>query len=286
MVQDLRRQINPLIVNFDSSAKPAPNYSHPTIFHELLATPMLAPSEKTLPRLADEGQVLLAAGQITTAHHLKTITYHLLAQPLVMGRLLKELETLMPSPSSPIPPMKKLETLPYLTAVLLEGFRISYGIVHRLQRIAPNDDLIYEDGTKTYVIPRGTPVGMTSIHLHDHPSIFPNPRLYDPERWLNRSSAKKGSNISGSENALGEISGVDRSREKYLFNFGKGTRQCLGMNLAYAELILTLAAVFRRFGTKMQLFEVVRERDVDIVHDHFNPYAEFGSKGLRVVIQS
>ena len=32
-------------------------------------------------------------------------------------------------------------------------------------------------------------------------------------------------------------------------SFSKGSRQCLGMQLAYAELRLCLAAVFRRFGS-------------------------------------
>ena len=58
---------------------------------------------------------------------------------------------------------------------------------------------------------------------------------------------------------------------------------CLGMNLAYAEIHLTLAAVFRRFD--LELFETTREEDVDIAHDFFNPSAKVDSKGVRVLVK-
>jgi cytochrome P450 len=67
-----------------------------------------------------------------------------------------------------------------------------------------------------------------------------------------------------------------------LVNFSRGTRACLGINLAYAEIYLTLAAVFRRFD--LELFETTRE-DVDIVHDFFSPSARLDSKGVRVLVK-
>jgi len=51
---------------------------------------------------------------------------------------------------------------------------------------------------------------------------------------------------------------------------------CLGINLAYAEIYLTLAAVFQRFD--LELVETTRE-DVDIVHDFFHPSPRLDSKG-------
>lgn len=242
---------------------------------------MLPPGEKTTQRLAEEGQVLIAAGEITTAHHLQTITYHVLANPPILNRLIDELVSTMSTPSSPIPPLKQVETLPYLTAIILEGFRVSCGVCHRLQRISPDREIVYTHDLKTYVIPRGTPVGMTSVHLHNHPPLFPNPSVFDPERWLNRSTPKEGSSDS-----LGEILGVDRSLEKYMLTFGAGSRVCLGMNLAHAELFLTLAAVFRRFGVKMELSDVVRERDIDLAHDHFTPYSQTYGTRVNVVVRS
>jgi cytochrome P450 len=46
-----------------------------------------------------------------------------------------------------------------------------------------------------------------------HPGIFPSPDKFIPERWLQ----------PGSQSEL------NRSLDKYLVAFGKGTRQCLGI---------------------------------------------------------
>lgn len=65
-------------------------------------------------------------------------------------------------------------------------------------------------------------------------------------------------------------------------SFSKGTRACLGINLAYAELFLTIAAVFRRFD--LELFETTID-DVKIVRDAFVGAPRAGSKGVRVLVK-
>ena len=54
------------------------------------------------------------------------------------------------------------------------------------------------------------------------------------------------------------------------------------MNLAYAEIYLTLANVLRRFD--MQLSGVVRERDVDVIHDFLNTSPSLESTGMKVLV--
>ena len=49
---------------------------------------------------------------------------------------------------------------------------------------------------------------------------------------------------------------------------------CIGMELAKAELLTPFANMFRRFGWEMELFETVRERDVDTVYDVFQLFGE------------
>jgi hypothetical protein len=52
-------------------------------------------------------------------------------------------------------------------------------------------------------------------------------------------------------------------------------------SLAYSELYLGLACVFRRF--EIALFETTK-RDVEIVHDFFIGQVEMDSKGIRAKI--
>ena len=100
--------------------------------------------------------------------------------------------------------------------------------------------------------------------MHDSPIVFPNPRKFDPARWI-----------------IGPAEKIEKQK-KYLFNFGRGTRQCVGMNLAYAEFYMALAMVFRRFGRRMRLFDTERERDVDVKHDFFVTNPSLESRGVRV----
>jgi cytochrome P450 len=68
-----------------------------------------------------------------------------------------------------------------------------------------------------------------------------------------------------------------------MVSFSKGSRQCIGMNLAYAELYVGLATVFKR--VKMSLFESGPEA-VDVKIDVFVPRPMKGSKGVTVIVES
>ncbi|KZM24039.1 uncharacterized protein EKO05_0004605 [Ascochyta rabiei] len=236
---------------------------HPTIFHELLNSDLPA-SERSPKRLLSEGLVVVAAGTLTSAHYLKTTAYHILANPAVLERLQEELETVMPD-AEVLPPFQDLNQLPYFNAVINEGFRLTHGVITRLTRIAPTEAL-HVPGT-TFTIPAGTPTSMSSWLVHLHPALFPSPDAFRPERWLEP--------------------GAERLK-KHLVNFIKGSRVCLGKDLARAEIVYTLALLVRRWaargreGMGMRLWETTR-RDVEIERDFFNPFPALDSQGARVV---
>jgi cytochrome P450 len=225
-----------------------------TIFDELINSKQLPAEERSLPRLVDEGQTMIAAGQETSSFFLRTASYHILANPAILSKLQAELKTAIPD-STKIPRLSELQRLPYLHAVVQETHRFSHGVTGRLQRISPDKPIKYED----WLIPAGTPVSMTSLIQHKDPSKFPSPEHFNPDRWL-----------SG------------KTPEKYLVPFCKGSRQCLGINLANAEIYLTLATVFRRFD--MELYDTTA-RDAEVAHDFFIPHGHADSKGVRVVFK-
>lgn len=218
----------------------------------------LPEADKTPERIRGEMVDAMQAGTITSTHALKTATYHILANPPVFSRLMMMLETEIPDPNHP-PNLRELEQMDYLLAIFYETLRLFHGVSQRLQRIFPDRCLQYKEWT----IPPGTPVSMTSVHVHDNPTIFPEPYEFKPDRWLPL-----------------HTNGV--RLQKYLVAFGRGSRSCVGMELGKAEILTTLANVFRRFGREMRLVDCVRERDVDIVRDAFNPLASEGCNGLIV----
>ena len=174
-----------------------------TIFYDLFLNDDLAREDKTVERLEVEGVGLVAAGSNTVAHTLTVISFHLINDKAMLEKLQMELATVIPEPDSQ-PTHRQLEQLPYLTAVITEGLRWGYGVTERLQRISPDVALKFHN----WVIPPGTPVGMTSVMMHDNHEIFPNPREFEPGRWLQPNS---------------------RHLQKYLVPFSKGSRKCLGM---------------------------------------------------------
>ena len=55
---------------------------------------------------------------------------------------------------------------------------------------------------------------------------------------------------------------------------------CLGFNLAYADIYHTISSLLSRFD--LELVDTVRERDVDMIRDHFTAKAVRGSEGVKV----
>ncbi|KAL6718626.1 hypothetical protein ACLMJK_002860 [Lecanora helva] len=198
--QIVRQQVLSAKDDLDQGRKPD---GQKTIFYDLLKSDQLRPEDKTVDRLEAEGLSVVAAGSMTVAHTLTVITYHVIQDKAILQKLQTELKTVMPHSDSQ-PKWSQLEQLPYLTAVILEGLRWGHGVTHRLQRISPDIALQYHD----YIIPPGTPVGMSAPLIHSDPTIFPSPRSFRPSRWLESSST---------------------DLRKYLVSFSKGTRQCLGI---------------------------------------------------------
>jgi cytochrome P450 len=213
---------------------------------------------------------VVIAGTITTSWALCIAVFYLLSQPETLKRLKAELRTILKGPSSSVT-MATVEQLPYLTGCVQECIRLSYGVCTRLQRIAPDETLTFDDGEKDWYIPPGTPVSMTSVLLHHNESVFPDSKKFLPERWIGHP-------------------GLD----KYLVSFTKGTRQCVGINLAYAEIYLALARLFSTYGSQearnevdqgyLELHETTLY-DVILTKDVFIPVGSPGSKGVRIVIK-
>ena len=174
-----------------------------TIFSELLTNENLSAADRSIDRLEAEGMSVITAGSNTTAHTLSIITFHVISNASILSRLQEELKTSTTQQDVHLT-WTRLEKLPFLTAVITEGLRWSYGVTMRLQRISPDVPLQYQKWT----IPPGTPVGMSTVLMHNNKDNFPDPRAFNPDRWLQPDAARL---------------------RKYLTPFSRGSRQCLGI---------------------------------------------------------
>ncbi|CAD6568443.1 MAG: hypothetical protein ASARMPRED_001717 [Alectoria sarmentosa] len=227
------------------------------VFESILASKVLPTKEKEANRIAQEGFVVLVAGGETTARVLTTATFHILAKKeTVLLRLKEELATVMVDPDTQVD-VKTLEQLPWLTAVIKESLRITALVTSRLPLVSPQEPLKYGD----WDIPPGTPISMTLRDVLLDPSMFVNPLEFLPERWLSHSPD------------------LERINQAYV-PFGRGSRMCVGLNFALAELYIVIACLFRRFD--LQLHDTTRERDIDYSRDCFIGESSPESIGVRV----
>ncbi|KAK6224078.1 hypothetical protein LQW54_000225 [Pestalotiopsis sp. IQ-011] len=231
------------------------------IFEDMLRSPALPDEDKTVYRLTGDGMIVVSAGTETTAWTLTVLPYHLLSSRPITSRLSRELDGMDPKKLS----SQALERLPYLTAVIPEAIRLSYGIAARLPRVAPDEDLVYKGRDKTYVIPRGTAIGMSTVITHHNEDIFPDSHRFLPDRWLDEKGQRR------------------TDREKYMLSFSRGSRVCVVMQLAWCNLYLATAALVLRCFPHMSLFETTLA-DIAYDHDAFVSRPKIGTKGVRVTM--
>jgi cytochrome P450 len=190
---------------------------------DLLSMLMAARDEETGEAMTDEQlrvevTTFLLAGQETTALAL-TWTWYLLSQhPAALERLEEELDRVLGGRD---PEYADLALLPYTRMVLDEALRL-YPPAWGFSRQALGDDRL-----GGYHLPRGWLAFVLPYVLHRHPRYWPEPDVFDPERFLPERSA-------------------DRPKFAYL-PFGAGPRQCIGNQFALVEAQLALATLAQRY---------------------------------------
>ncbi|KAH7065703.1 cytochrome P450, partial [Paraphoma chrysanthemicola] len=234
------------------------NDAKTTIFHEILAS-KLPIEDKSQHRLAEEAQIVVGGGVETTAFALSIASFHIINNPRIYDRLHRELVETFPNRSKL--DLYALEKMEYLKACVMECVRLSYGLSARNPR-THKTPIRFRD----WVIPAGTCISMTIPEVSHDEAIFPDSHQFIPERWLNNPVTSDGIPL-----------------DRFMVSFGRGTRACLGVNLAWTELYLTLGMLFRRYKFDIHEPDVT---DVQLGHDFFIPVPRLDSKGVRVFVES
>lgn len=208
----LRQQIDQLLYAEIQQRREQPDSSRTDILTLLMSARDEAGQPLTDVELRDELITLLFAGHETTAAALAWALYWIDHRREVRNRLLRELDTLAheKDPSA-------ITQLPYLTAVCQETLRI-YPVASITEpRIlkSPLKLMGYQFAPGTVLVP--------CIYLiHQRQDLYPEPKRFLPERFLERQF----------------------SPYEYL-PFGGGYRRCIGSAFAQFEMKLVLATIVR-----------------------------------------
>ncbi|KAK3314872.1 cytochrome P450 [Apodospora peruviana] len=221
----VRAAVTKVRKEIDMGVKP----SRRTIFHDLMEPPPLNETDgkKFRQVLSDETVFadavnVTGAGAETTGSTAARAIFEVLCNPAIYGRLTKELRDAFPNPDTMTLPA--LEQLPLLNGVIKEALRLNPGLPGAIPRVVPPSGATFNG----IPLPPGTVVSMSAWILHHDPDAFANPEVFDPYRWMDQPEKV-------------------RARERCMIPFGRGSRNCLGQNLAMAELYATVGSIFHRF---------------------------------------
>lgn len=175
-----------------------------------------------LRQVRDEVMTMLLAGHETTANALTWTFYLLCRHPLAYDRLLNEISSVLKG--RPVT-FDDLPNLPYVRQVIQESLRL-YPPAYAFGRTALRP--LTMNG---FWVPQKTVVNISPYILHRRPDYFPDPELFDPERFA-------------PEN--------ERKIPKFAYlPFGFGPRMCIGKQFALMEAQLALVAISQRFRLHM-----------------------------------
>jgi cytochrome P450 len=170
----------------------------------------------------DEIMTVLFAGHDTLTQALSWAWYLLLTHPDAYRRVQEEIDTTLQGRS---PTYKDLALLPYTLQVLKESMRL-YPPIHAIVRVARKDVMVGD-----FHVRPGDTVLISPYIVHHRPDYFPDPEVFDPERF-SRENEKK------------------LPRHAYM-PFGAGPRICIGMHFAMMEGHLLLATLVQRVSFEL-----------------------------------
>lgn len=209
-----REQVDQLIYQEIADRRSNPNPNATDILSLLMSVRYEDGQPLTDKELRDELMTLLVAGHDTTATAMAWGLYWIHRLPEVKEKLLQELATL----GNNLDPME-IVRLPYLNAVCNETLRITPVAMLTFPRIAQEPVEVMG-----YSIEPGTAVLGCMFLTHQREDLYPNPKEFKPERFL------------------------ERKYSPYEFiPFGGGARRCVGDALAPFELKLVLATIMSNY---------------------------------------
>lgn len=135
------------------------------------------------------------------------------------------------------PDFKTLDGLPMLHAVVMESLRLHAAIPGCQPRITPEGAEIGPPGSSVGGLPANVRVNSYAYSLHLNEEVFPEPRRWDPRRWLD------------AQGGIDHDGGGDKAR--WFWAFGSGGRMCIGSNLAVIDMKSIVAAIWGNFETSI-----------------------------------
>ncbi|XP_017468126.1 PREDICTED: cytochrome P450 6a2-like [Rhagoletis zephyria] len=177
----------------------------------------------TVEEMTAQAFFFFAAGSEKSSATLSYTLYELALQPELQERLRCEVNETLEQHDNELT-YECLNEMQYMKQVLAETLR-KYPVLPHLARQALHDYVV--PGHPKYVIPAGMLVTIPVVGIHYDAEIYPNPELFDPERFTPERM---------------------KLREKIEWlPFGDGPRKCIGFRFGHMEMSVALVYLMQHF---------------------------------------
>lgn len=166
--------------------------------------------------LLAQSAALFFAGHETTAITLAWTLFLLERHPAIYADLMAEIDTVLGGRD---PDSNDIQRMVVLDRVIKEGMRILPAVPILFMRVCAEATTI-----GGFAVPKGSNVMISPLAAHHDPDVYPEPKRFRPDRWINKTP----------------------SPYHYL-PFGTGARACIGKLFAERALRLMLPMILQRF---------------------------------------
>lgn len=169
--------------------------------------------------IVDQFLAFFLPGLDTSGHIMTMSLYYLTQYPECRAKFIEEVKRLYTC-GKPIT-IEELNKFEYMSAFLKEVMRVSAPLGDVFARRAVKDHML-----KDIHIRKGDTVNLDFFYNHFNPQHFPNPDVFDPNRWLTK----------------------EKTLDPYAFTpFSAGPRTCIGQHLAMNEIKIILSEFVNMF---------------------------------------
>ncbi|KAF8810830.1 cytochrome P450 [Phlegmacium glaucopus] len=208
--------------------------------------------------LAYTAGTILEAGSDTTASTMQSFVLFMLSHPPVLERVRAEIDAAVGAVDGSdgrMPEFEDEEKCPYFVACIKETLRRRPPTIMGIPHLADEDDEY-----QGMFIPKGSTIIGNVWAIHMDPTTYPNPRAYQPERFL-IDPCKKMAWGSGPET---------RDRDHYVFGWGR--RFCPGYHIAEASFFIVLSRLIWALDLKAPIDPATGRAKVPDINDEEATY--------------
>lgn len=171
--------------------------------------------------IREEVDTFMFEGHDTTSAAISWCLFLFGSDPVIQQKIYEEITSILGDDPRRAASMKEFNDMKYLECCIKEALRLFPSVPMMARHL--NDDVTIGE----YFIPRGTTAMICTYQLHRDPEMWPNPEMFNPDRFL-------------PENSVG--------RHPYAYiPFSAGPRNCIGQKFAILEEKVILSSILRKY---------------------------------------